>query len=359
MSRLLRAVDQLQLARPRTAVVSLAALCVMIIGGSLLPVPYVVERPGPAIDVLGEYEDEQILTISGADTYDTDGELMMTTVSVDGGPGYRVTPLEVVMGWFSPTEAVLPRELVFPDGQTRQETTLTNTVQMSTSQQGAVAVALEELGMDTSPAVLVAGVEEDGPAEGQLEAGDALVAVDGRSASSISGFQSLIADSEGSVTVTVRRDGEETDLDVPVESAEDGTSRLGVVLADGYEFPLDVDISVGAIGGPSAGLMFSLSVYDELTEESLTGGHAIAGTGTIAGDGSVGAIGGIRQKMAGAQEAGAEFFLAPRDNCDEVAGHEPDGLDVVAVDDFEGARDAARTIAATGGTEDLPTCEAP
>ncbi|WP_241237303.1 YlbL family protein [Brachybacterium saurashtrense] len=355
---LARTVDDAQLARPVTALVSLAVLCVMILVGSLLPVPYVIERPGPAIDVLGEYQDEQILVIEGADTYETEGALMMTTVSVDGGPGYRVTPVEVVTAWFSPTRQVLPREAVFPEGQTREETALTNVAAMSTSQQGAVAVALGELGIAHEDVVMIAGVEEGGAAEGTLEGGDVLLAVDGESAQDVEGYQQLIRavpDGED-IPMTVLRDGEELDLEVPTREV-DGRSMMGVVLARGFSFPLDVEIAVGDIGGPSAGMMFSLSVYDQLTPGALTGGHRIAGTGTLAEDGTVGPIGGIRQKMAGAEDSDAEFFLAPSQNCEEVVGHVPEELDVVAVSTFDEALAATETIAETGDTEGLTTCE--
>lgn len=353
-----RAIDDAQLARPRLALTMLALLCAMILGGSLLPVPYVIERPGPAIDVLGEWEDEEILVIDGAETHPTEGSLMMTTVSVDGGPGYRVTPVEVVAAWFDRSKMVLPREAVFPDGQTREQTTLTNTAAMSTSQQDAVAVALDELDIEYRDVVMIAGVQEDGAAAGTLEGGDVIVSVGGQTAGDVQGYRDLIAAvPEGEdVEMTVRRDGEEKDLQVPTELV-DGTPRLGVILAEGHEFPLDIDIAVGDVGGPSAGLIFSLSVYDELTEGALTGGHAIAGTGTIAEDGAVGSIGGIRQKMVGAEESDAEFFLAPSANCEEVVGYEPDGLEVVAVGTFEEALEATTTIAETGTVEGLPTCE--
>ncbi|MFC7465180.1 PDZ domain-containing protein [Brachybacterium sp. GCM10030252] len=357
-SAISRSVDDAQLARPRLALVSMALLCLMILGGSLMPVPYVIERPGPAIDVLGEYEDEQVLEITGTQTHPTDGSLMMTTVSVDGGPGYRVTPVEVVASWFDRTRSVMPRELLFPEGQTREETTLTNTVSMSTSQQGAVAVALDEVGVDYEPVVMIAGVEEGTPADGVLEPGDVVVSIGGESAEDVAGYQELAAATpEGEpVAVTVRRDGEETDLEVPTEMVE-GEPRMGVVLAKGYDFPMDVEIGVGEIGGPSAGMMFSLSVYDELTPGALTGGHEIAGTGTISADGAVGPIGGIRQKMVGAHDSDAEYFLAPAENCDQVVGYEPDGLEVVAVSTFDEALEATETIAETGTTDGLPTCE--
>lgn len=353
-----RAIDDAQLARPAVALISLVVLCLMILGGSLLPVPYVIERPGPAIDVLGEYQDEDILSIDGAETHPTDGALMMTTVSVDGGPGYRVTPVEVIGAWFDSSKMVLPREAVFPEEQTKEQTTLTNTAAMSTSQQGAVAVALDELGMKYSDVVMIAGVEDGGAAEDVLEGGDVIVSVGGRTAGDVEGYQRLIeaVPAGEPIPMVVRRGGEETSLEVPTKE-EDGVPRMGVVLAAGHEFPMDVDISVGGIGGPSAGMIFSLSVYDQLTPGALTGGHRIAGTGTISDDGAVGPIGGIRQKMVGAADSDAEYFLAPSANCDEVVGNEPDGLDVVAVSTFDDALTATETIAETGSTEGLPTCE--
>lgn len=353
-----RSIEDAQLARPVLALSTLALMCVMILGGSLLPVPYVIERPGPAIDVLGDWEDEEILVIDGAETHETDGALMMTTVSVDGGPGYRVTPVEVVAAWFDRSKMVMPREAVFPEGQTREQTELTNTAAMSTSQQGAVAVALEALDIEVEDVVMIAGVQEDGPADGTLQDRDVVVSVGGETASDVEGFRDLIrAAPEGEpVPMTVRRGGEELELEVPTETSG-GSARMGVVLAPGYVFPMDVDIAVGNIGGPSAGMIFSLSVYDELTPGALTGGHRIAGTGTIATDGTVGPIGGIRQKMVGAVESDAEYFLAPGQNCDQVVGYEPEGLDVVAVSSFEEALTATETIAATGSTEGLPTCE--
>lgn len=351
-------IDDAQLARPGLALTSLVLLCVMILGGTLMPVPYVIERPGPAIDVLGEYEDEEILVIDGAETHPTEGALMMTTVSVDGGPGYRVTPVEVVAAWFDRTKMVMPKEAVFPEGQTREQTALNNVAAMSSSQQGAVAVALDELDLEYEPVVMIAGVEEGAPADGTLEGGDVIVSVAGESADDVEGYRALIrATPEGQdVPMTVRRDGAEIELEVPAEMA-DGAPRMGVVLSAGYEFPMDVQIAVGNIGGPSAGLIFSLSVYDQLTPGALTGGHRIAGTGTISTDGAVGPIGGIRQKMVGAEESEAEFFLAPAENCDQVIGFEPEGLEVVAVADFDEALTATETIAETGSAEGLPTCE--
>jgi PDZ domain-containing protein len=122
-----------------------------------------------------------------------------------------------------------------------------------------------------------------------------------------------------------------------------------------YDLPVDVSLRTGNVGGPSAGLMFSLAIYDVLTPGELTGGKEIAGTGTMEDDGTVGPIGGIRQKLVGAQAAGADFFLAPADNCSDVAGHVPDGLRVVRVATFDEGLAAVRGIASGDGAS-LPTC---
>jgi PDZ domain-containing protein len=128
------------------------------------------------------------------------------------------------------------------------------------------------------------------------------------------------------------------------------------VTSTAYEFPFEVDIQLDDVGGPSAGMMFALGIMDKLEEGSLTGGEAIAGTGTIDASGTVGPIGGIRQKLFGAERAGAEYFLAPADNCDEVRGHVPDGLRVFAVKTLDDALAALGAVSSGGDLDALPAC---
>lgn len=336
---------------------SLLALCLLLLGGMLMPVPYVIEQPGPAIDVLGSHDGHRIITVSGHEQYPTTGSLMMTTVSVDGGPGYPVTPAEVVAAWFDRTKSIVPRELVFPDRQSREETSLQNSSDMTTSQQDAVGVALGKLGLPVTRDVMVSGVLDGGPADGVLKPGDVVLAVNGESRTSTEEYQQLThaAPAGQDIRMRIRRAGAERDVAVPTERV-DGQTRMGIVLASGYESPIDVRISLADVGGPSAGTMFSLAVYDELTPGALTGGQRIAGTGTMDADGAVGPIGGIRQKMVGARDKGARFFLAPASDCDEVVGHVPAGLSVVRVATFDEALHATETIAAQKSAAGLPTC---
>jgi Lon-like protease len=133
---------------------------------------------------------------------------------------------------------------------------------------------------------------------------------------------------------------------------------VGIIVGGEYDFPVDVAIQLENVGGPSAGMMFALGIIDKLTPGELNGGEQVAGTGTIAGDGTVGPIGGIRQKLYGAKDAGATWFLAPTSNCDEVSGHIPDGLSVFSVDTLDDALAALEVIADGGDTSTLPTCPA-
>ena len=141
--------------------------------------------------------------------------------------------------------------------------------------------------------------------------------------------------------------------------AVEGDQKIvGIYPSNEFDFPFDVDIQLPNVGGPSAGMMFALGIVDELTPGAMTAGTQWAGTGTIAALGDVGPIGGIVQKMHGALDAGASHFLAPVENCGEVAGHVPDGLTVYAVDTLDDAIAAIETVAMNSDTSALPTCTA-
>jgi PDZ domain-containing protein len=141
----------------------------------------------------------------------------------------------------------------------------------------------------------------------------------------------------------------------PITSGD--TSVLGIGVQASFEFPFDVTIQLDNVGGPSAGMMFALGIIDKLSEGELNGGENVAGTGTIAADGTVGPIGGIRQKLFGARDAGADYFLAPASNCDEVSGHVPDGIRVFAVATLGDSLAALTAISSGQGMDALPTCD--
>ncbi|WP_307859032.1 YlbL family protein [Herbiconiux sp. SYSU D00978] len=327
---------------------------------TLLPSPYVVQQPGPVYDTLGPgAEGEDLVEIRGATTYETEGSLDMLTVSVYGNRDDRPNWIEVAGAWVDPQRAIVPVESIYPSGTTTDEIDEQNLVEMSNSQQTAVAVALTELGYDFESRVLVGAVSEGAPADGVLQEGDEVTAVDGQAVATESELRAAIeARAPGDdISLTVVRDGATSDQLVTAADAG-GRTVIGIAPAVQYTFPLQVDITLDGVGGPSAGMMFTLAIIDKLTEGPLTGGEDIAGTGTISADGTVGRIGGIRQKLFAAEREGVEWFLAPEGNCAEVVGHVPDGLEVFPVGTLDEALEVTQTIAEDGDVSELARCEA-
>lgn len=326
----------------------------------LMPVPYAVYSPGPTLDTLGSHDGQELITIEGADTFESTGELRLTTVSTTGGPGYPSSVLGVLQGWLSGSRRVLPVEAVFPEDATQEQLDEQNQAQMVSSQENATVAALEELGYTVPVTLTVYDTVEGTGAVGVLEAGDVLLSYDGTGLDSYGQLIDLLdgTDPGSTVTLGVRRDGEDVDVDLVTGARQDeGGSQLGVYIDPTFDLPVDVTIQIDRIGGSSAGTMFALGIIDKLTPEDEAAGHVIAGTGTMDLNGDVGPIGGIRQKLAGAVRDGATWFLAPADNCAEVVGHVPDGLRVVEISTLHGAREAVEAIGA-GTADDLPTCTA-
>lgn len=359
--------------RPRRRVtvggVSLVLAFALLIVLALAPSPYVIQQPGPVFDTLGtvqtgeDGDEVPMIEISGTETFETEGSLDMLTVSVVGTPEQRPTWFEVATSWFDASKAVLPIDAVYPPGVTTEQRDEENAALMTDSQQTAVAAALRALDYDVEEEVVIADIPEGAPAEGRLEIGDVILRANGEAVDTVAALRRIIADNgpSSAVSFDIRRDGSDETVDVtPAEQTlDDGSSSVavGVVASSSYEFPFDVSIQLENVGGPSAGMMFALGIIDKVTEGPLTDGRSIAGTGTIDDEGVVGPIGGIRQKLYGADNAGAEFFLAPASNCDEVVGHVPGDLDVVAVGTLDEALDALAAIGGDGDVASLPTCE--
>jgi PDZ domain-containing protein len=334
-------------------------ILVVMVVGSVVHLPYAVMSPGPTQDTLGTSgaQNKPIIAISGLPTYPTDGALRFTTVRVEGGPGYPVDAWDILQAWVDPARDVFPVDDVFDPQVTQEQVAEANAVQMEGSQEEATAVALRAIGKEVPTHVAIAGITDSSKAKGLLKVGDRLVSIDGEPVTTTQALRDALQKKKPgeSVSLTVTRGGKEVTVDVPTVEGQGGRTALGVLLGLDHDFPAKVTIDAGAIGGPSAGLMFSLGIYDKLTPGPLAGGHQVAGTGTIDDEGKVGPIGGIRQKLAGARSDGAAYFLAPADNCNEVVGHVPDGLDVFKVGTFDEARTAVEAIA-KGQTGSLPRC---
>ncbi|WP_083673542.1 PDZ domain-containing protein [Serinicoccus sp. CUA-874] len=353
----------------RRSALLLVVVAVGVVIGSLLnlvPVQRVIYVPGPVYDTLGEVDGADVVSVDQElESYDdATGHLYFTTIRLQGGPGDTVTAWEALRGALDPSRSVVPREEVFPEDVTAEQVREQNTELMQHSQDDAAVVALRAQGVEIAESVVVAQVIADAPADGVLEVEDEILDVAGTQVGDTTAVRDQIQafDPGEEVPVTVRRAGEELELQVPTRlDEESGRTIVGVYLAPVYDNPYDVTIDAGNVGGPSAGLMFSLAVYDEITPGPLTGGRSIAGTGTITGAGGVGGIGGITQKMYAAREAGAEVFLAPSDNCGEVAEADPRGLTVVPVTTFDDALSVLDEVSAAEPSElgelGLPTCE--
>ena len=329
----------------------LVAMFVGIVIGALMNLihlPYAILQPGPVTNTLGNGpEGKPLITVANKATYPTTGALDFTTVAVLGGPTNPVNGWEWISGHLDKTSEVVPEQELFPKGVTSSEVDQESAAEMADSQKEAIAVALRGLGLRVSQVVSIDALIKESPAKGVLRPGDVVVSIDGRAVATIEAVRAAIgAHKPGeSIAFTVRRAGKERSLTVTT-TASAGRTVVGVLLQTVFVFPIKVSINAGDVGGPSAGMMFSLAVYDKLTPGALTGGANIAGTGTIDSAGNVGPIGGIREKLVGARRGGATWFLAPAGDCNEVVGHIPDGLKVVKVSTFAQARDAVEAIAA-------------
>lgn len=334
-------------------------LYALVFALALTPVPYLLQTPGPVVNTLEPYEGVDLVSISGTQTYEAEGTLDMLTVAVSGGPGRDIFTAQAFLSLLNGVETVVPSEAYYPLDTTRDEVSDQNSADMMSSQDQATAAALGELDIDYETVIGVSGIVPGSPAEGVLEPGDHVFAVDGEPVDGtddgMGSVREAVLAADGDVQLTIERGGQTED--VAVEPAEaDGQQSIGVVMSPAYSFPFDVDFAVEGIGGPSAGTIFALTIIDMLTEGDLTGDEAIAGTGAIDASGTVSPIGGARQKVAAASASGAEYFLAPADNCTEVLGsHGVEDLTVVRIDDLSAAHQAVTDIA-EGGTDTLPTC---
>jgi PDZ domain-containing protein len=348
----------------RAATLVVVGLLILVLGmaGAVLPVPYVALRPGPTTNTLGQLGKTPLIQISGAKTYPTDGHLNFVTVAYQGGPGNRIDLLTALRGWLDPDVSVVPEETIFPKNEPTKKVEQQNTQEMVDSQEAATAAALHELHLPTTTTVVVESVQKGMPAAGKLRSGDVITAIDGRKLTGVPQVSGAIGAHKAGDTVkfTVQRGGKDSTVDVTTIASPDRTGDkagkpiVGVVLREKYQFPVKVKISVGDVGGPSAGLMFSLGIYDKLTPGDVTAGRFIAGTGTITPDGQVGPIGGIQQKMVAARAAGATVFLTPTKNCADAAATDPNGLRLVRVDTMHGALQALSALRTGQGA--VPAC---
>lgn len=333
----------------RRIVTLMVAMVPIVIFGVLLAavtVPFVALGPGPTYDTLGDFEGKPVVAIDGTETKPTSGHLNMTTVSQRDG----MTLGQALAFWLSGNDQLVPRDLVFPPEKTREEVEKSQNEDFTRSEDNAEWAALNYL--KYPKAVVAAKVNDPGPSLGKLQSGDAITAVDGTKVDTLDAFTKYMK---------ATKPGQEIVLDYRRRNAPDGSARitlgrnedrdygfLGIAVQEAPWAPFSVDFNLANIGGPSAGLMFSLAVVDKLTTGDLNGAKFIAGTGSIAADGTVGPIGGITHKMASAQDAGAEVFLVPADNCDEARSMRDSKMALVKAETLTQTIDALRALTSGG-----------
>ena len=346
---------------PKKRIAGLVFLAIFVaatVGLVVLPTPYVIEQPGPVVNVLGTHQTQQVISIEDAKWYPTKGALDLLTVNIVGTRDHTPSWPELLLAWLDPQKAIIPIDEVFPINQTQQQNDAESQAMMEQSQQDAIYVALTKLGYKVPTHIYVSEVKKNAPSSKKIVAGDYIESINGEAPATIDGLRDLINKyGDKALDVKVLREGKELHYSIlPALDSQTQKLMLGIFVGYKYDFPIKVNLQLSDIGGPSGGTMFALGIYDRLTPGALTGGENIAGTGTIDASGAVGPIGGIQQKMYGAKNAGAKYFLAPEQNCGEVVGHVPDGLKLFKVATFDQALSVVEAIGQHQDLSKFATC---
>lgn len=337
--------------------VALAAVIAMV------PVPYVTWAPGSTYNLLGSVESDPnarpAISIDGANTYPSDGEVRMATVSVTR-PDSALTLPEALFSYWLPEREVLPREAVYAPGVDATQIQDASVAMMDDSQSTAVVAALRVSGIEVTELPMVASVSDSGPSNGLLQPGDLITAVDNIPVERAAEVEEAIAQHAVGepvkfnlerngvpLTETVTTRGATTDPDSPA---------LGVTLTPGYKYEPTISFGIDpAIGGPSAGLPFAIAIHEMLTSEDLLAGRRVAATGEISANGRVHRIGGVQEKVAAAAEDGADIFLLPSANCVD-APEPPSGMRLVPVDNLGDALGALDALNDPNQAGTVPQC---
>jgi PDZ domain-containing protein len=351
-----------------TALASALTFVVLAALLALVGVPYVTWTPGGTHDTLGNVATkpgqpgygEPMIRVNGIDTYPTSGQLDLTTISGTGAAA-RLSLPEALAAYWLPNRDALPRDAVYPPGTTPEEAVQRDADLMTTSQDDAIVAALRQAGEPVTEMPMITAVAVGAPAQGKLQPGDLIVSVGDTKIKQVDDVGAAIREyAVGQlVTFVVIRQGVRTVVEVNTASsaAQSGVPVVGITVGIGYSYAPRISFDLGErLGGPSAGMIFALAIYDKITPGALLDGRHVAGTGTITPDGRIGSIGGVQQKIAGADRAGAEVFLVPAANCDDLDGVRTE-LSLVKVDTLDQAIVALGRIEA-GGPEaaGLPRC---
>ncbi len=307
----------------------------LIFAAFFIKSPYVILSPGNPQNILGT-----AITISGTKIYPTTGKLSVTSVMVTDPDSY-MTGFDVLYAWMSDERAVMPRVEIYPQGESVEDSIRAGVQEMTDSQVSATAAALGYLGYELNSKLIISQVNEQTNAYKVLKIGDEVISLDDikyKSQSEIA--RSLDEKNPGQiVSVKVLRSGSQIiEEQIKLSAREDDSAYIGIGITNKYDFPFEVKIQLKETGGPSGGLIFALGIIDKLTEQDLIRSRNIAGTGTISTSGQVGPIGGIAEKIIGAEKAGVQVFFTPVQNCAELVDIDqilkskgPKGMKIVPV----------------------------
>ncbi len=312
----------------------LASLLVTLWATVYVPMPLIEYAPG------GAYSVPPLVHVTEHPVTPINGDLRLLTVSV-----LQPSLAESIQAWISPERALQPRANVIPTGVDRTTYFEAQRRQFTRSFEVAAAVGLREAGYDVTvdTAALVAGVLPGGPADGVLQTGDLIRAVDGEPVQTADALVAALRDlTRGQrVPLTIERGDETSQVTVAAGQVADmdhpGLGILVETIANDITLPFPVTLEQTQIGGPSAGMMIALTTYDLVSDEDLAAGRVIAGTGTLDLEGRVGPIGGIEEKVVAAEQAGATVFLSPASQAEAAATAAGPRIRVIPVDTVEGA----------------------
>lgn len=307
-------------------------------GAIFLKLPLFTLNPGPA------HSAGELIKVQAPKTYPIKGSFHITTVEL-----YEASLIEAMRGWIDPDVAVVPVSAVYPKGKSREETDLELTAQMDESEYSASLSAMSELGYALEPdGTLVRSIVQGSPAAGHLQAGDVIVAVDGvkvrHNEDLIKAMNARKIGDEVSISVLREGNPNEFKLKTIGSGGEQSRPVVGMNLLQNYRLPFSINIDDKGIGGPSAGLMFAVTIVDLLEPDDLTSGKVIAGTGELFADGSVHPIGGVAQKIAAAERIHATTFLVPADELEEARDALGSDMEVIGVRTLHEAVEALRAL---------------
>lgn len=333
---------------PAWLIILAFVLAIVAPAGYLIHLPYYSVGPGPSVDVL-----TLIDARGGERTYPSKGKLLLTTVSesID-----TVNVWDALLAWIDPNETLISRQAVL-GGQTSREVEIENRLEMDDSKYVAEIAAFRALGLNVSPVAgaRILSVVDGLPAFGKLRAQDLIVSVDGVAVKDPAGAAKLLQKHNIGSTVKIgfRRGRSLKSVTLKTVASTPGPREkphavVGVNLEPAFKLPRDIDVDTQNIVGPSGGMVIALSIYDVFTPADLTGGHIVAGTGTIGfdekGQAVIGPIGGIEEKVRTASAHGADIFLAPFDQAAAARKVAPKSMKVIGVRTFAEALNVLKAL---------------